>query len=217
MREKTTVPRRRRADGERRREAILATAARLATVDGIDGLSIGRLAEELGMSKSGLYAHFGSKRDLQLATIDTAREIFIEVVVLPGAAAPRGLERLRALCMNFLDHSDQGVFPGGCFFAAVAAEVAARPGEVRDRIAREQLDWIALIERLVTESRDLGHLTPETDSAQLAFELNALVIAANTAFVLHADPAGLQRARRAIERLLWAASPAKPHETGSGR
>lgn len=208
MSETATVTRRRRADGERRREAILATAARLATVDGIDGLSIGRLAEELGMSKSGLYAHFGSKRDLQLATIDTAREIFIEVVVLPGAAAPRGLERLRALCLNFLDHIDQGVFPGGCFFAAVAAEVAARPGEVRDRIAREQLDWIALLERLVTESRDLGQLTSDTDPAQLAFELNALVIAANTAFVLHADPAGLQRARAGVERLLRDTSPA---------
>jgi len=202
MSETTTATRRRRADGERRREAILATAARLATVDGIDGLSIGQLADELGMSKSGLYAHFDSKLDLQLATIDTAREIFIEVVVLPGAAVPRGVERLRALCLSFLEHVDQGVFPGGCFFAAVASEVAARPGEVRDRIAREQLDWIALLERLVAESQDLGQLAPDTDAAQLAFELNALVIAANTAFVLHADPTGLQRAQRAIDRLL---------------
>src|SRR5665811_1949123 len=183
MSETTTATRRRRADGERRREAILATAARLATVDGIDGLSIGQLADELGMSKSGLYAHFDSKLDLQLATIDTAREIFIEVVVLPGAAVPRGVERLRALCLSFLEHVDQGVFTGGCFFAAVASEVAARPGEVRDRIAREQLDWIALLERLVAESQDLGQLAPDTDAAQLAFELNALVIAANTAFV----------------------------------
>lgn len=207
MGETTTVTRRRRADGERRREAILSTAARLATVEGIDGLSIGRLAEEIGMSKSGLYAHFDSKQDLQLATIDTAREIFIEVVSRPALTAPRGVARLRALCLRFLEHVDQQVFPGGCFFAAVAAEVAARPGEVRDRIAREQLDWIALIERLATEARDLGELTPDTDPAQLAFELNALVIAANTAFVLHASPVGLERARHAVDQLLGSASP----------
>jgi AcrR family transcriptional regulator len=207
MSETTTVARRRRADGEKRREAILSTAARLATVDGIDGLSIGRLAEELGMSKSGLYAHFDSKQDLQLATIDTARQIFIEVVILPAMEAPRGVEQLRALCLRFLEHIDQKVFPGGCFFAAVAAEVAARPGDVRDRIAREQLDWIALIERIVAEARDLGELTAHADPAQLAFELNALLIAANTAFVLHANPAGLERARRAVDRLLISASP----------
>lgn len=207
MSETTTVARRRRADGERRRETILSTAARLATVEGIDGLSIGRLAEEIGMSKSGLYAHFDSKQDLQLATIDTAREIFIEVVVGPASTAPRGVERLRALCLRFLDHVDQRTFPGGCFFAAVAAEVAARPGEVRDRIAREQLDWIGLIEQLAIDARDLGELTPDTDPAQLAFELNALVIAANTAFVLHASPAGLERARHAVDRRLSSASP----------
>ena len=203
----TTVGRRRRADGERRRMSILSAAARLATVEGIDGLSIGRLAEEIGMSKSGLYAHFGSKQELQLATIDTTRGIFIEVVSRPALAAPRGVERLRALCRRFLDHVDQQVFPGGCFFAAVAAEVAARPGEVRDRIAREQLDWIGMLERLVTEAQELGELTPETDPAQLAFELNALVVAANTAFVLHADPAGLERAERAVDRVISAASP----------
>lgn len=207
MSETTTVVRRRRADGERRRQEILSTSARLATVEGIDGLSIGRLAEEIGMSKSGLYAHFASKQELQLATIDTAREIFIEVVSRPALAAPRGVERLRALCLRFLDHVDQQVFPGGCFFSAVAAEVAARPGEVRDRIAREQLDWIAMIECLVSEARDLGELPPQTDPSQLAFELNALVIAANTAFVLHANPAGLERARRAVDRLLGSASP----------
>lgn len=203
----TTVGRRRRADGERRRETILSTAARLATVEGIDGLSIGRLADEIGMSKSGLYAHFDTKQQLQLATIDTARAIFIEVVVGPASVAPRGVERLRALCLRFLEHVDQQVFPGGCFFAAVAAEVAARPGEVRDRIAREQLDWIGLITQLATDARELGELPPDTDPAQLAFELNALVVAANTAFVLHADPEGLQRARHAIDRLLDASSP----------
>lgn len=204
MSETASAARRRRADGERRRKAILSTAARLATVEGIDGLSIGRLADEIGMSKSGVYAHFASKQDLQLATIDTAREIFIEVVSRPALSAPRGLERLRALCLRFLDHVDQQVFPGGCFFASVAAEVAARPGEVRDRIAREQLGWIAMIERLVIEARELGELAPGTDAAQLAFELNALIVAANTAFVLHADPAGLDRARHAVDRLLSA-------------
>lgn len=188
--------------GQRSRAKILDTAARLATVEGIEGLSIGRLAQATGMSKSGLYAHFGSKQDLQLATIDTARDIFVEVVVRPALAAPAGVERLRAVCRTFLDYVDQQVVPGGCFFASVAAEVSAQPGAVRDRIAGEQRDWIALLERLATEARDLDELPADTDPAQLAFELNAVVVAANTTFVLHGDTSGLDRARRAVDHRL---------------
>lgn len=188
--------------GQRSRAKILDAAARLATVEGIEGLSIGRLAQATGMSKSGLYAHFGSKQELQLATIDTARNIFVEVVVRPALAAPAGVERLRAVCRTFLDYVDQQVFPGGCFFASVAAEVSAQSGAVRDRIAGEQQDWIALLERLATEARDLDELPADTDPAQLAFELNAVVVAANTTFVLHGDASGLDRARRAVDRRL---------------
>lgn len=204
-------PRRERVDGAPRREQILNTAARLATVEGLDGLSIGRLAQATGMSKSGLYAHFGSKQELQLATIDTARQIFIKVVVQPALAAPTGVEQLQAACEQFLDHVEREVFPGGCFFSSVAAEVGGRPGALHDRIAREQLDWIALLQAIADEARDRGQLAADTDTAQLVFELNAVVVAANTGFVLHGDPTGLERARHAVHRQLKdAATTADP-------
>src|SRR4051812_43429092 len=126
--------RKRRSDGERSRNAILREAAKLATVEGLSGLSIARLADAVGMSKSGLFAHFGSKEELQLATIDTAAAIFDEQVVAPSRAAATGLERLRGLAEHFLGHVEANVFPGGCFFASVLAEVDTHPGPVRDRM-----------------------------------------------------------------------------------
>ncbi len=102
--------------------------ARLATVEGLDGLSIARLADAVGMSKSWLFAHFGSKEELQLATIDTASSVFADQVVTPAIHVARGLDRLRALADGFLDHVEGGVFPGGCFFAAVATELAPQTG-----------------------------------------------------------------------------------------
>ena len=128
--------RRQRSDGLRSREAILREAARLATVEGIEGLSLGRLADAVGMSKSGLFAHFRSKEELQLATIETADAIFQAEVVNPALAAAPGIARLRALCEAFLDHLERGVFPGGCFFASVAAEIDTHPGPVRDGALR---------------------------------------------------------------------------------
>src|SRR5689334_23789123 len=125
--------RKRRSDGERSRSAILDTAAALATVDGIGGLSLSRLADAVGMSKSGLFAHFGSKEELQLATIERANEIFDESVLEP-AAASSGLERLRALAEGYLRYIELDTFPGGCFFASVLAEVDMHPGPVRDRL-----------------------------------------------------------------------------------
>src|SRR6476646_293399 len=111
--------RRRRSDGERSRNAILREAGRLATVEGISGLSISRLAEAVGMSKSGLFAHFGSKQELQLATMEMASVLFAQEVIEPAATAPSGIERLRALAENFLRHVERGAYPGGCFFASV--------------------------------------------------------------------------------------------------
>lgn len=213
----TAGGRRLRADGQRSRRRILETAARLATVEGLDGLSIGGLAAATGMSKGGVYAHFGSKEDLQLATIDTAREIFADVVVLPAASAPQGLDRLREVCTRFLDHVDEQVFPGGCFFASVAAEMSARPGPVRDRIAEEQQDWVALLERYATEARQHGQLPEDSDPTQLAFELNAFVVAANTAHVLHGDRSALQRASRAIEDRLSRVSHRESPSAPAGR
>src|SRR4051812_13335396 len=113
----STAPRRQRSDGARSRETILRAAAQLATVDGIEGLSIGRLADHIGMSKSGLFAHFGSKEELQLATVEKAQEVYEADVIKPAIEAAEGLERLEALCERFLSHVEREVFPGGCFFA----------------------------------------------------------------------------------------------------
>jgi AcrR family transcriptional regulator len=191
-----------RTKGQRTRSAILAEAARLATVDGLEGLSIGGLASAIGMSKSGLYAHFGSKLDLQLATLESARETFIAEVLMPSLRARQGVRRLLAACEAFLSHVERRVFPGGCFFAAAAAEVGSRPGPVRDAVAAQQSDWIELLERLARKAVELGELAPDVDPAQLAFELNAVLVAANTSFILRGDAAVFDRARAAVRRRL---------------
>ena len=176
-----------RPKGQRTRAAILAEAARLATVDGLDGLSIGGLATAIGMSKSGLYAHFGSKEDLQLATIASARETFIAEVFVPALDAPQGIRRFYAACDAFLSHIERRVFPGGCFFAVAAADVGTRPGAVRDAVAAQQRDWPELLERLARKAMELGELDPGVDPAQLAFELNAVLASASTTFVLQGE------------------------------
>ncbi len=183
------------------------TAVRLATVEGLDGLSIGKLATATGVSKSGVYAHFGSKEDLQLATVDTARQLFIDVVVMP-ALDTEGLGRLRSLCESFLSYVENRTLPGGCFFAAAAAELGGRPGPLKERVLANQTDWMRLLTGAADEAVRRGQLRAETDVAVLVFELNALVISANTVFVLREDPAVLARARTAVERALAAAAPA---------
>jgi AcrR family transcriptional regulator len=188
--------------GGRTRTAILDQAARLATVDGLEGLTIGHLALATSMSKSGLYAHFGSKQELQLATIDAARATFMDEVMRPALRAPKGISRLLAACDAYLSHVERRVFPGGCFFSAAAADVGTRHGPVRDAIATQQREWLTLLERLVRDAVELGELTPEADPAQLAFELKALLVAANNAFILLDDPTAFARARHAISERL---------------
>ena len=190
------------AKGQRTRAAILDEAARLATVIGLEGLTIGRLAAAIGMSKSGLYAHFGAKRELQLATVQSARETFIAEVLGPALAEPKGIARLLGACEAFLSHVERGVFPGGCFFAAAAAEFGTQPGPVRDAVAAQQREWLALLERLAREAQELGELEPGADPTQLAFELNAVLVAANTSFILQGDAGVFMRARLAIRERL---------------
>jgi len=199
--------RRTRADGERTKRLILDAAVRLATIEGLDGLSIGTLARATEHSKSGVYAHFNSKEALQLATIDNARALFIDVVVAP-TLDQRGLDRLRSLCESFLAYVENRTLPGGCFFAAAAAELGGRPGPLRQRVAANQKDWISVLTDAANEAVDLGELRADADVATLVFELNALVIAANTAYILHDDPAVLAQARTAIDRVTLAATPA---------
>src|SRR2546430_8670835 len=148
--------RRPRADGEAGRGTILDAAAKLATVEGLEGLSIGRLADHIGMSKSGLYAHFGSKEELQLAAIETAGAIFDTEVVAPAMQAVTPLEQVEVLCEKFLSHVERGIFPGGCFFASAAAEFDTHPGPVRERISEFQLGWTDRLVELVREAQAAG-------------------------------------------------------------
>jgi AcrR family transcriptional regulator len=201
--------RRRRPDGERSRHAILDAAARLATVEGIDGLSIGRLAEATGMSKSGLYAHFGSKEELQLATVAFADAIFDDDVVRPAMSREEGIRRVEALCDRFLSHVERRVFPGGCFFVSVAAELDTRPGPVRDRIAAFQAEWTGHIASELRTAQRAGVLDRSARIDQLTFELNALLVHANAVFVLSGDPAVFKLARRGIRERLERASRSK--------
>jgi AcrR family transcriptional regulator len=195
----------RRSDGLRSRQAILDAAARLATIEGIEGLSIGRLAEEVGLSKSGLYAHFGSKEELQLATIENAGAIFAAQVVEPASGASGGLARLRTLTDGYLRYVESETFPGGCFFASALTEVDMRPGPVRDRLVGILNDWLDGLEAAAREAQAEGTIDRAEDPAQLAFELEAALFFANAQYVVDRTSQPIERARRAIERRLASA------------
>jgi len=194
--------RKERADGVRTRKAILAEAVSLATVEGLEGLSIGGLAKATGISKSGLYAHFGSKQELQLATIDEAERIFDGEVIHPSTAAPEGLDQLVALCDLFFDHLRRRVFPGGCFFASAILEMGTRPGPVKERVGQFQQRLLSRMFSLAARAQDLGQLASGEDLVLLVFELNGIVLAANASFVMTDDAAVLEVARRAVRRRL---------------
>jgi AcrR family transcriptional regulator len=195
-------PRRSRAEGERARDAILHAAASLATVDGLEGLSIGHLAAAIGMSKSGLYAHFGSKQELQLATVQEAGRIFADEVVQPALAAPAGLPQLAAVCEAFFEHLQRRTFPGGCFFAGAALEMGTRPGPVKESVAAFQAGFVDLLRGFAATAIQQQELPPGEDPDRLAFELNGIILAADTNFVLHDNPAVLDLARQVVHRRL---------------
>ena len=198
--------RRTRADGERSYRMILDAAARLATLEGLEGLSIGRLAGEIGMSKSGLYAHFDSKQDLQLATVGAAEDVFSAEVVAPAMEKPEGRARLEALCEGYLSYVKRGVFPGGCFFASTAAEWDTRRGPIRDRVRSVLAGWTELLEVNLRQAQQQGELTRDADPGQLTFEINALLHEANGHYLLFRDAEALTRARRAIRERLGGAT-----------
>ena len=199
---RTAAAKGRKAQGERTRNAILETAVHIASAEGLEGLTIGRLATELSMSKSGLFAHFGSKEDLQVATVEAARAIFIREVVKPAFESTEGLQRLWKLCDIWLSYVQSGVFRGGCFFAAAAAEFDSRPGAVRDRIAEIMKEWLEALRNAIIEAQEAGHLDKELDATQLAFEFNSLELGANWAFQLYGDTRAFKRAREAIRERL---------------
>jgi AcrR family transcriptional regulator len=191
-----------RADGIQSRRTILDAAARLATVRGLEGLSIGDLAEHIGMSKSGLYAHFKSKEELELATIDTAAEIFKSDVIQKVSPSVRGIARVNALTEAFLQHLLRRIFPGGCFFATVAAQLASQPGHARDRVMRLQAAWVAQFVLALRQGSEVGDLPRDADVDQLAFEITAMMFRANFAWIVTEDEDVLDRARVGVRNVL---------------
>src|SRR6516164_4211422 len=188
--------------GQASRETILRTAAMLATTRGLDGLSIGDLAAEVGMSKSGLYAHFKSKEELELATIETAAAIFDREVLQPAAQAQAGTQRLWALVDAFLSHLERRVYPGGCFFAAVASELDTRPGPARDRVVQMLEGWQSLLRQCILDGQAGGEIDADAEVAQAVFEIQAMLLTGNYQFVMTDDPTRLTQARRGVEHVL---------------
>ncbi len=178
--------------GDRTRAAILDRAVDLASAEGLEGLTIGRLAAELRMSKSGLFAHFGSKQELQLATVAAAGERFSADVIGPALQLPAGAERLRAIGNGYLDHIDD--YAGGCFWSSVSAEYDDRPGPVRDAIAAAMDAWLGV---LASEAGAAGIEEPE----RFAFEFYAIGMGANARYRLNGDRRALEFARAVLDRL----------------
>ncbi|MFE1837544.1 TetR/AcrR family transcriptional regulator [Streptomyces sviceus] len=184
--------------GNRTRRTVLRRAVDIASVEGLEALSVGRLAGELELSKSGVFALFGSKQELQLATVREASRIFVAEVLEPASGAADGLARLRDLCEGWLRYSERRVFPGGCFFYGVMAEFDAREGAVHDALVEAQRAWLTELERCAERAKAAGELGADTDPAQLAFEVVALMETANAMSVLHGETAPYVRARRGI-------------------
>jgi AcrR family transcriptional regulator len=192
--------------GNQRRDVILQRAADLASVEGLNGLTIGGLARELEMSKSGLFDHFGSKEELQLATVKRATATLWHEVVEPAVAASPGLDRLRALIEGYLGYLERDTFPGGCFLTAAAAEFDGRPGAVRDAIVAETLAWARELESQAEIARRQGELPAGVDPQQLVFQLGAYTNRANAVYQLYGDRRAFERARLAVSHALgWAA------------
>jgi AcrR family transcriptional regulator len=189
---------RRRPKGERTRDSILRTAVDLASLEGLEGLTIGRLADELKMSKSGLFAHFGSKQDLQLATVAMAREIFKEWVILPALARPPGMPRLWELLERWLSHVEAKVFSGGCFFTAASFEFDSRPGPVRTAIVEAMRQWLSTLTRAIEQAQKAGHINANLDPARFALEIYSMAVGAHWAFGLLGQRNALENARETI-------------------
>jgi AcrR family transcriptional regulator len=202
------VVRKPRSDGIRSRDAILHEAVGLATVYGLEGLSLGELASALGMSKSGVYAHFGSKQELQLAIVDEAERIFRTEVMEPALAAAPGLGQILAFCDAFFDYLLRRTFPGGCFFAGAVVEMGTRPGPVKDRVAECQGQITGIIRQLVELAQERHEIAEDEDPDALTFEISGMLFAANANFVLHGDPAVPAMAKRVVRRRLGIEEPA---------
>jgi AcrR family transcriptional regulator len=209
-------PRRSVAEARRTRADLLERGLAIASVDGLEGLTIGRLASEARMSKSGVLGQFGSKEKLQLAVVDTAAVVFAREVTWPVVrSTPPGMPRLLALCTAWVSYLERGVFPGGCFFTAVASEFDDRGGPVRDAIAALDDMWQHALRRHVVRATDDGDLPADTDVDQVVFELTGQMLALNHALRLSGDRTAPGRTRRAMSRLLGMPLPARVSRASS--
>jgi AcrR family transcriptional regulator len=196
------MARRSSTEVERSRGETLDAAVRIAAVVGLEGVTIGRLADQLGMSKSGLVGRFGSKQELQLATLDLAAQIFRDVVYEPASSQPAGRARLEAICDTWIAYLGSPPLPGGCFLTTASVEFDARPGPVNDAVRRVMRTWLDVLEHHAAIAIERGELRADADAAGIAFTLNALAVGANCDFQLHRDRSALVRARRAMAGVL---------------
>ncbi|GGQ90469.1 TetR/AcrR family transcriptional regulator [Kitasatospora griseola] len=192
------------AEARRTRSRIIDRSVALASVDGLEGLTIGRLATDLGLSKAGVLGHFGTKETLQLATLERASILFTTLVWEPAADAEPGLPRLRAVCESwiaYLEHARE-IFPGGCLFTTAAVEFDAHDGPVRKNLARLLLVWRRRLAGEVRLAVEAGHLPADTDAEQIVHELTGIYLALNQALQLLRDPLAATRTRRSLDRVL---------------
>ena len=189
------------------RAETLDEAVQLASVLGLEGLTIGRLAERLEMSKSGLVGRFGCKQQLQLAALELAVEVFRRSVYDPASAEPAGLRRLNAICDAWIEYLGDPPFRGGCFLTTASVEFDARPGPVNTEVKRVMRRWIRALEHEATVAIENGELPPDADPTDVAFMLNTLAVGANCDYQLHRDRRSLGRARRAMALVLDRRSP----------
>jgi AcrR family transcriptional regulator len=196
------MPRRSNAEAARTRASIIDRAVQTASIEGLEGVTIGRLADDLGMSKAGVIGHFGNKSDLQLAALHEARRIFTEAVWAPAEREPEGLPRLRAVSNAWIEHITHSPFPGGCFMCTVATEWDAREGDLHDDVRDNWRLWLKVLARQARIARDEGDLPGDADPDLIAFELNAIAMGLNQALQLFGDRRAPARARAAVERVL---------------
>lgn len=196
------MPRRSKEDAARTRAAIVDRAVQTASIEGLEGVTIGRLADDLGMSKAGVIGHFGDKTTLQRAALHEARRIFTAEVWERAENEPQGLPRLRAICNAWIEHITHSPFRGGCFMCTVATEFDAREGELHDDVRENWQLWLKVLAREARLARDQGDLPSDADPSLIAFELNAIAMGLNQALQLFGDRRAPARAKAAVERVL---------------
>jgi len=204
-------PKARETKGERTRAAILDAGFHIVSKAGLEGLTIGTLAEATGMSKSGLFAHFGSREELLLAVMDRGQQEFVRVVINPALAKPRGLPRLKALFVEWLGWTESADLPGGCPMIGGAAEFDDKPGVVRDALAAGQRGWIDTLTRATRQAIEQGQLAPDSDPEQISFELFGIALVVHHHRRLLGYEKARQRALAAFDALIerYASSPAR--------